>query len=83
MTTELLNSVWTSSIPPHRQGAPAEVHPLHIRHRIQQRKEHLRTENHLGKNLPFGLKRTQFPVKLAFAIIINKAQGQSFERVGL
>uniref|UniRef100_A0A8R1EGH1 ATP-dependent DNA helicase n=1 Tax=Caenorhabditis japonica TaxID=281687 RepID=A0A8R1EGH1_CAEJA len=35
------------------------------------------------KNLPFNLKRTQFPVKLAFAISINKAQGQSFGRVGL
>uniref|UniRef100_A0A8R1EQA4 ATP-dependent DNA helicase n=1 Tax=Caenorhabditis japonica TaxID=281687 RepID=A0A8R1EQA4_CAEJA len=35
------------------------------------------------KNLPFHLKRTQFPVKLAFAISINKAQGQSFGRVGL
>uniref|UniRef100_A0A8R1IDE1 ATP-dependent DNA helicase n=1 Tax=Caenorhabditis japonica TaxID=281687 RepID=A0A8R1IDE1_CAEJA len=35
------------------------------------------------KNLPFHLKRTQFPVKLAFAISINKAQGQSFGRVEL
>uniref|UniRef100_A0A8R1ETI8 ATP-dependent DNA helicase n=1 Tax=Caenorhabditis japonica TaxID=281687 RepID=A0A8R1ETI8_CAEJA len=35
------------------------------------------------KNLPFHLKRTQFPVKLAFAISINKAQGRSFGRVGL
>uniref|UniRef100_A0A8R1EI30 ATP-dependent DNA helicase n=1 Tax=Caenorhabditis japonica TaxID=281687 RepID=A0A8R1EI30_CAEJA len=35
------------------------------------------------KNLPFHLKRTQFPVKLAFAISINKAQRQSFGRVEL
>ena len=27
--------------------------------------------------------RTQFPLRLAFAMTINKAQGQSFERVGL
>uniref|UniRef100_A0A8R1E4N3 ATP-dependent DNA helicase n=1 Tax=Caenorhabditis japonica TaxID=281687 RepID=A0A8R1E4N3_CAEJA len=32
---------------PRRQGAPAKVHLLHIRHRIQQRKRHLRTEDHL------------------------------------
>uniref|UniRef100_A0A8R1ITU6 ATP-dependent DNA helicase n=1 Tax=Caenorhabditis japonica TaxID=281687 RepID=A0A8R1ITU6_CAEJA len=32
------------------------------------------------KNLSSRLKRTQFPVKLAFTISINKAQGQSFGR---
>uniref|UniRef100_A0A8R1I724 ATP-dependent DNA helicase n=1 Tax=Caenorhabditis japonica TaxID=281687 RepID=A0A8R1I724_CAEJA len=35
------------------------------------------------QKLPFHLQRTQFPVKLAFAISINKAQGQSFGRVEL
>uniref|UniRef100_A0A8R1I636 ATP-dependent DNA helicase n=1 Tax=Caenorhabditis japonica TaxID=281687 RepID=A0A8R1I636_CAEJA len=35
------------------------------------------------KNLPFRVKSTQFPVKLAFSISINKAQGQSFGRVEL
>ena len=29
------------------------------------------------------MSRTQFPIKLAYAITINKAQGQSLERVGL
>lgn len=33
--------------------------------------------------LPFTLKRRQFPVKLAFAMTINKSQGQSLERVGV
>lgn len=28
---------------------------------------------------PFDIKRLQFPVRLAFAMIINKAQGQSLE----
>ena len=28
-------------------------------------------------------QRRQFPVRLAFAMTINKAQGQSFDRVGL
>jgi hypothetical protein len=32
---------------------------------------------------PFSLRRVQFPVKLAFAMTINKSQGQSLERVGL
>ena len=33
--------------------------------------------------LPFILNRRQFPITLAFAITINKSQGQSFENVGL
>jgi hypothetical protein len=32
---------------------------------------------------PFILKRLQFPVNLAFAMTINKAQGQTIDRVGL
>lgn len=31
----------------------------------------------------FQLIRNQFPIKVDFAIIINKAQGQTFERAGL
>ncbi|GFT82266.1 ATP-dependent DNA helicase [Trichonephila clavipes] len=32
---------------------------------------------------PFKFKRLQFPIRLAFAITINKAQGQSLELCGL
>ena len=32
---------------------------------------------------PFTLRRLQFPVRLAFAMTINKSQGQSLTRVGL
>lgn len=34
-------------------------------------------------NLPFQMRRQQFPVRLAYAITINKAQGQTFDKVGL
>ena len=34
-------------------------------------------------NLPFTLVRHQFPVRLAYAMTINKSQGQTFDRVGL
>ncbi|KAG2203527.1 hypothetical protein INT46_011432 [Mucor plumbeus] len=33
--------------------------------------------------LPLSFSRTQFPVRLVFAMTINKAQGQTMDRVGL
>ena len=35
-----------------------------------------------AETLPMSLKRLQFPVRLAFAMTINKSQGQSVEHVG-
>jgi ATP-dependent DNA helicase PIF1 len=34
-------------------------------------------------NWPFVLRHRQFPVRVAFAIIINKSQGQTFNNVGV
>ena len=34
-------------------------------------------------NMPFILNRTQFPLRLAYCMTINKAQGQTFDKVGL
>ena len=33
--------------------------------------------------LPFTMRRKQFPIKPAFALTANKAQGQTFKRVGI
>jgi hypothetical protein len=39
--------------------------------------------NNNNSALPFKLQRRQFPVRLAFAMTIHKAQGQSLKKVGL
>ncbi len=38
---------------------------------------------HSGSGLPATMKRTQFPIRLAFALTINKAQGQTLRHLGL
>ncbi|RCN43056.1 hypothetical protein ANCCAN_10937 [Ancylostoma caninum] len=42
-----------------------------------------RIDNYSDRGLSFRLRRTQFPIRLAFSLSINKAQGQSFDRIGL
>ena len=34
-------------------------------------------------NYPFKLRRVQFPIKLAYAITFNRAQGQSLHKCGI
>ena len=36
-----------------------------------------------GNSMPFWLQRLQFPIRLANAMTINKAQGQTLDRVGV
>ncbi|XP_058810194.1 ATP-dependent DNA helicase pif1-like [Phymastichus coffea] len=34
------------------------------------------------EDIPFNMKRRQFPIRLGFAMTINKSQGQSYDNVG-
>ncbi|PWA83023.1 hypothetical protein CTI12_AA173420 [Artemisia annua] len=38
---------------------------------------------HTDPNLPFLFKRHQFPIKLCYAMTINKSQGQSLNKIGV
>ncbi|VDO19634.1 unnamed protein product [Heligmosomoides polygyrus] len=42
-----------------------------------------RTDCYFSQNLPFRLMRRQFPIRLSFAMTINKSQGQSFSKIGV
>nr|CDJ83290.1 Protein of unknown function DUF889 domain containing protein [Haemonchus contortus] len=42
-----------------------------------------RIDLYTDQGLPFRLRRRQFPVRLAFATTINKAQGQTLTKVGI
>ncbi|KAF0767637.1 ATP-dependent DNA helicase RRM3-like, partial [Aphis craccivora] len=37
----------------------------------------------LSSNYPFEFKRLQFPIKVSFAMTINKSQGQSLKIAGI
>ncbi|CAI9270649.1 unnamed protein product [Lactuca saligna] len=41
------------------------------------------TLTHTDNELPFTLKRKQFPLKLCYAMTINKSQGQSLKKIGI
>jgi hypothetical protein len=54
---------------------PEDINIIHCIPRI--------TLSTLEGELPFTLTRKQFPVRLCFAMTINKSQGQSLNRVGI
>ncbi|PIC28806.1 hypothetical protein B9Z55_020608 [Caenorhabditis nigoni] len=114
MTTEFLNSINTSALPPHhlklKVGSVVMVlrnldvagglcngtrlvvdemgrRLLRCRFASGDRKGKTvfipRIDCYDENNLAFKLKRTQFPIRLAFALSINKAQGQSFTNIGV
>ena len=35
------------------------------------------------EGIPFNMRRKQFPIRLGFAMTINKSQGQSYNEVGV
>ena len=35
------------------------------------------------EEIPFNMRRKQFPIRLGFAMTINKSQGQSYNEVGV
>ncbi|KAJ0502191.1 putative DNA helicase [Helianthus annuus] len=41
------------------------------------------TLTHVDEQLPFTFKRKQFPLKLCYAMTINKSQGQSLNKIGI
>ncbi|OIW04820.1 hypothetical protein TanjilG_08812 [Lupinus angustifolius] len=53
----------------------------HAGHRAFLPRIKLKTSDNVG--LPFVLIRKQFPVRLSFALTINKAQGQTIPNVGI
>jgi len=43
----------------------------------------IKLKTNASSRLPFVLSRKQFPVRLSFAITINKSQGQTIPNVGI
>ena len=57
------------------------VNGQHAGNRVFIPKIHLSPSENIS--LPFKFKRKQFPIKLSFAMTINKAQGQTIPNVGI
>ncbi|XP_050919633.1 uncharacterized protein LOC127137192 [Lathyrus oleraceus] len=85
---EFLKSIAQGSLPPHilkiKKGNMLDVEILtgsNTRKRAFLPRIKIKTSASDG--LPFVLSRKQFPVRLSFAITINKSQGQTIPNVGI
>ncbi|XP_024014540.1 ATP-dependent DNA helicase PIF1-like [Eutrema salsugineum] len=84
-TEEFLNSIKMSGFPNHvlklRKGTPAQIITgSKVGEKVLIPRIFLFPSE---MKLPFRMRRKQFPITLAFAMTINKSQGQTLEKVGL
>ncbi|CAK9299628.1 unnamed protein product [Gordionus sp. m RMFG-2023] len=81
--TEFLNSLSISGLPPHKLllkiGAEFVSGSFLSTKVLIPRISLIPTDS----GLPFSFKRRQFPVRPAFVMTINKAQGQTLNKVGI
>ncbi|KAL6196751.1 hypothetical protein ACLB2K_032365 [Fragaria x ananassa] len=79
---EFLNSISPSGMPPHQLIIKKEIlDGQFARTRVFLPRIALKSAGSSG--LPFEMTRKQFPVKLSFALTINKSQGQTLPNVGI
>jgi len=68
-----------------REATNGKCHRRNYSDRCSQRRQCIHSTNStlIPTDLPFEFKRLQFPVRPAFAMTINKAQGQSLSVAGM
>ncbi|XP_021737167.1 ATP-dependent DNA helicase PIF1-like [Chenopodium quinoa] len=77
--TEFLNKLCLGGMSPHELILKIDC-PVILLRNIEP-SEGLCNETRLISNYPFKFERKQFPIKLSFAMTINKSQGQTLNKV--